>query len=75
MRRLTLAFSEETSEDVRARADIIQENDAKQLKELTSFLDLEINFVQQYLEVLHDVKADWGDRYVLRCRPPYPISR
>ncbi|KZP05432.1 BAR-domain-containing protein [Athelia psychrophila] len=62
---------EETSEDVRARAEIIQANDAKQLKELTSFLDLEINFVQQYLEVLQQVKADWGDSNVLpQPEPP-----
>ncbi|KAF7975976.1 hypothetical protein HWV62_8122 [Athelia sp. TMB] len=62
---------EETSEDVRARALVIQENDVRQLRELTSFLDVEINFVQQYLEVLQDIKADWCDISAL----PQPESK
>lgn len=55
--------SEETSEDVRARMHAIQENEMVQLRELTAFLDLEMNFVEQYLEVLRDVKAGWIDEY------------
>jgi hypothetical protein len=37
----------------------IQDNEVVQLRELSAFLDLEINFVQQYLNVLKDVKEDW----------------
>ena len=37
----------------------IQENEIAQHRELTAFLDMEINYVQQYLDVLMDVKADW----------------
>lgn len=59
-----LIDSEETSEDVRARAWTIQENEIHQLRDLTSFLDVELNFVQQYLEVLQDVKSGWCDTYV-----------
>ncbi|KAH7906936.1 BAR-domain-containing protein [Hygrophoropsis aurantiaca] len=50
---------EETSEDVRARMQSIQENEIQQLRELTTFLDLELNFVRQYHEVLKDVKSNW----------------
>lgn len=56
--------SDETSEDVQAQMHAIQENELVQLHELTSFLDLEINFVQQYLNVLKDVKSDWHDECV-----------
>lgn len=42
----------------------IQENEISQLRELTSFLDLEMNFAEQYLEVLKDVRSDWYDRCV-----------
>jgi hypothetical protein len=44
----------------------IQENEIQQLRELTSFLDLKLNFAKQYYEVLQDVKANWCDEYVLR---------
>lgn len=44
----------------------IQENEVVQLRELTSFLDLEINFVEQYLNVLKEVKSDWYDQCVLQ---------
>jgi hypothetical protein len=39
----------------------IQDNEVNQMHELTKFLDLEINFVQQYLDVLKDTKAEWED--------------
>jgi hypothetical protein len=57
--------SEETSEDVRAQVHAIQENEIDQLRELTTFLDLEVNFVGQCLDVLKNVKAEWRDKYVL----------
>ncbi|KIL60739.1 hypothetical protein M378DRAFT_13983 [Amanita muscaria Koide BX008] len=50
---------EKAMEDVRAHMHAIQENEAVQHRELTSFLDAEINYVQQYLDVLIDVKSDW----------------
>lgn len=37
----------------------IQENEFGQLRDLGAFLDLETNFIQSYLEILKDVKADW----------------
>jgi hypothetical protein len=42
----------------------IQENEIGQLRDLTSFLDVEINFVERYLDVLKDVKSDWYDECV-----------
>ena len=39
----------------------IQENELEQLRDLTSFLDNEVHFVEQYLEVLRDVKSNWVD--------------
>lgn len=53
--------SEETAEDVRARMYVIQENELELLRALTGFLDDETHFVEQYLEVLKEVKAGWID--------------
>lgn len=39
----------------------IQENEVLQLRDLTSFVDLKLNFIEQYLAVLRDVKANWVD--------------
>jgi hypothetical protein len=50
----------------------IQENEIQQLRELTSVLDLELNFAKQYYEILQDVKANWCDEYV---HPSQPASR
>ena len=59
-------FSEETSEDVRARMHAIQDNEIHQLKDLSAFLDAELNFAEQYAEVLREIKADWSDQYVFQ---------
>ena len=53
--------SEEMTEDVRARMIVIQENEIEQLRDLTAFLDTEIQFVEQYLEVLQEAKSEWID--------------
>ncbi|KAJ6581915.1 hypothetical protein B0H19DRAFT_1116962 [Mycena capillaripes] len=50
---------EETEEEVEAHMHAIQENEIVQLRELTSFLTLELNFVEQYLDVLKDTRANW----------------
>ncbi|KII90187.1 hypothetical protein PLICRDRAFT_53282 [Plicaturopsis crispa FD-325 SS-3] len=73
---------EETSEDVRARMHAIQEKEISQLRELTEFLDVEMNYVQQYLEVLKDAKANWCDESTLKhvdvarsAGPPHVFAR
>ena len=60
--------SEEASEDVRARMHAIQENEIDQLRELSRFLEMEIRFAEQYLDVLRGVKEDWIDEYVIFSR-------
>lgn len=37
----------------------IQDTEIAQHRELSMLLDLEINYVEQYLEVLKDIKNDW----------------
>ncbi len=37
----------------------IQENEIDQLRELTGFLESEVNFVKQYLEILQETQAEW----------------
>lgn len=37
----------------------IQENEIVQLRELTGLLTLELNYVEQYLDVLRDTRASW----------------
>ncbi|KAI0683951.1 hypothetical protein BC835DRAFT_1466935 [Cytidiella melzeri] len=71
---------EEITEDVRARMFAIQDNEIDQLRELTSFLDTEIQFVEQYLDVLKEAKSEWIDEPTLKqmersrkARPPPPL--
>ncbi|KDQ52355.1 hypothetical protein JAAARDRAFT_198274 [Jaapia argillacea MUCL 33604] len=52
---------EETLEDVRAIMVAIQENEMQQIRELTSFLDVERNYVEQYRDLLQDTKDNWVD--------------
>ncbi|KAE9409089.1 BAR-domain-containing protein [Gymnopus androsaceus JB14] len=69
---------EETTEDLRAQMYSIQENEIDQTRELTAFLDLELNFVEQYLAVLKDVKSGWNVSSATRSisiRKPGTISR
>ncbi|KAH9916575.1 BAR-domain-containing protein [Epithele typhae] len=75
---------EETLEDVRVRMRGIQDNEVVQLRELTSFLDLEITYVRSYLDELEKAKASWVDETTLKklgapkARPPprvAPVSR
>lgn len=43
----------------------IQENEVVQLRELTSFLDLELSYVRSYMEELQKVRDEWIDEYVV----------
>jgi len=42
----------------------IQENEIDQLRELSKFLEMEIRFAEQHLDVLRSVKDDWIDEFV-----------
>ncbi|KAG2005809.1 cell division control protein 25 [Coprinopsis cinerea AmutBmut pab1-1] len=61
---------DETAEDMRAHMHAIQELEITQQRELTHFLDIEINYVQQYLDVLKEVRDDWPDRNAGQGRKP-----
>ncbi|KAF8654729.1 hypothetical protein AX16_003385 [Volvariella volvacea WC 439] len=52
---------EDTEEEVRGQMHDIQEEEISQHRQLANLLDIEINFVSQYLEVLKEVKAEWND--------------
>ena len=58
---LTVPCSEDTLEDVRARIHAIQEEEIDQFRALTGFLDMEIRYAENYLEVMKGIKADWVD--------------
>ncbi|KAF9528813.1 hypothetical protein CPB83DRAFT_853775 [Crepidotus variabilis] len=66
---------EETAEDLRAHMHAIQENEHNQLRELTALIDLETNYIQNYLDVLKDVKGDWQDRAPLTSSRSRPRSQ
>lgn len=71
MNRLTRvhgSISEETSDDVQSRMHNIQESETRQLRELSTFLDIELNFAKQYFNVLQDVKENWCERYDVAFR-------
>uniref|UniRef100_A0A8H7XKR2 BAR-domain-containing protein n=1 Tax=Psilocybe cubensis TaxID=181762 RepID=A0A8H7XKR2_PSICU len=53
---------DEAAEDLRAHMHAIQENEHNQYRELGTLLDLETTYIQSYLDVLKDVKADWPER-------------
>ncbi|RDB17579.1 SWI/SNF and RSC complexes subunit ssr3 [Hypsizygus marmoreus] len=61
---------DDASEELLAQMHAIQENEVVQLRDLTAFLDIEVNFVEQYLNVLKDVKADWNNESMLKHAPP-----
>lgn len=54
--------------DVRLRMTVIQENEINQLRSLTDLLHLEMNYIEQYMHVLREVKDGWVDEYVYPSR-------
>ncbi|KAJ7585082.1 hypothetical protein C8J56DRAFT_1166265 [Mycena floridula] len=66
---------EEIEEQVRVQMHDIQENEIDQLRELTSFLDLELNFVEQYLQVLKETKSEWNGAASRKAGSPHVFNR
>lgn len=56
---------DEAEEDLHAYMKVVQDNEIEQQRELGALLDAELNFVQQYVSVLKDVKSDWQDGSIL----------
>lgn len=53
--------SEEMSEEVQDRMVSIQRRELQQFAELTEFLELEIQFVTAYSDMLLKLKEEWPD--------------
>ena len=60
--------SDEAEADVQARIEAIQQNEIDQIRELGSFLDNELNYAEQYAQILRDVKDNWPGKCVLLGR-------
>ena len=56
--------SDEAEADVQARIEAIQQNEIDQIRELGSFLDNELNYAEQYAQILRDVKDNWPGKCV-----------
>ncbi|KAL5479072.1 hypothetical protein ACEPAI_2360 [Sanghuangporus weigelae] len=52
---------EETAEDVRTKMDSIREGEVEAQRELRNFLQTEIGFLEQYLDVLREVSLEWPE--------------
>ncbi|KAH9068103.1 hypothetical protein EDB83DRAFT_2314902 [Lactarius deliciosus] len=50
---------DEAEADVQARIEAIQQNEIDQIRELGSLLDNELNYAEQYAQILRDVKNNW----------------
>jgi hypothetical protein len=64
--------SDEAAADVQARIEAIQQNEIDQIRELGTLLDHELNYAEQYAQILRDVKDSWPGKCVLlgRLSPP-----
>ncbi len=56
---------EKVCEDVQFRMDTIKANEAVHLEELTSLLDSETKFVEEYLSILKGIRAEWPEGCVI----------
>jgi hypothetical protein len=50
--------------------DAIQHNEIDQIRELGLFLDNELNYAEQYAQILRDVKDSWPGKCV---KPFFPL--
>jgi hypothetical protein len=57
--------SDEAEADVQARIEAIEQNEIDQIRELGTLLDSELNYAEQYAQILRDVKDSWPGKCVL----------
>ncbi|KAI0276054.1 hypothetical protein BGY98DRAFT_740303 [Russula aff. rugulosa BPL654] len=50
---------DEAEADVHSRIEAIQQNEIDQIRVLGSFLDIELSYAEQYIQILRDVKDNW----------------
>jgi hypothetical protein len=60
--------SEEAQEDTHSRMQMVQDCEARQMAELTDFLDAELEYVSAYHTILRDLRYDWDRKSVLSQR-------
>ncbi|KAH9976692.1 hypothetical protein BGW80DRAFT_1289810 [Lactifluus volemus] len=67
---------DEAEADVQARMDAIQQNEIDQIRELGLFLDSELNYAEQYAQILRDVKDSWPGKQQLATlmEPRKPVG-
>lgn len=62
---------DEAEADVQARIEAIQQNEIDQIRELGSLLDNELNYAEQYAQILRDVKDNWpGKQQLAKLKEP-----
>ncbi|KAH9039126.1 hypothetical protein EDB85DRAFT_1930788 [Lactarius pseudohatsudake] len=62
---------DEAEADVQARIEAIQQNEIDQIRELGSLLDSELNYAEQYAQILRDVKNNWpGKQQIAKLMEP-----
>ncbi|KAJ7512973.1 hypothetical protein B0H11DRAFT_1948248 [Mycena galericulata] len=66
---------DETAEELEAHMHAIQENEIVQLRELTGLLTLELNFVEQYLDVLRETRASWPSDSAPQKQHAFPVQQ
>jgi len=62
---ITPPRSDEAEADVHSRIEAIQQNEVDQIRMLSSFLDNELSYAEQYTQILRDVKDNWPGKCVL----------
>jgi hypothetical protein len=58
--------SDEAEADVHSRIEAIQQNEIDQILVLGTFLDNELSYAEQYIQILRDVKDNWPGKCVMR---------
>ncbi|KAL1742058.1 hypothetical protein HDZ31DRAFT_44090 [Schizophyllum fasciatum] len=66
---------EEAEEDVRAHIHQIQESEASLLREVTVFLDSEIKYVKNWLEILEETREDWPETKRILATDNAPVRK
>jgi hypothetical protein len=57
-----------------AKMATVQESEAAMISDLSDFLEAELDFVNQYQEILEDLKTEWGSMYVKSLPSAQPKS-
>jgi hypothetical protein len=56
------ALSEEISSEVQNQMEKIQDGELEQFRDLSRLLDMEMKFVEGWLDTLREIKDDWPEK-------------